>query len=434
MSWAENSTGESLSAARTARVPTGPDGRVVRLPASMLRSRTFHSLVGVTARSIAVMLARISAKWFTAMVQRDLALGSTGLGGGAPSFGVAIRFRVSEKLNSVGLTRTRFTVGAVRRTSATRTLPKTIDHDTTRTSKRSNSTKVWAGSCSASRNFLIATRPVKRLMSMSSMLAARPVMAGICLSACHFTISGRLQTKATPSTRSTPRTISQRRSRRLIACARPRLDRRLVRGRLQERVDAREVAAAEPVGGREPVDLLGGGRHEQRHPEIAGRVHREPQVLAHEVGHEARLVVVAGGGVGHESRHRVHEAHHEGVAGGLGDHVGDHLRVHPEAFRDAEGLAHRHPAHPRDQVVAELDHFPTPTGPTWMTLAPIAESAGRASSKSPAAPPTMIASVPSVARGVPPETGASMNRTPRSCAAFATRCETAGSMVDISTH
>jgi len=71
-----------------------------------------------------------------------------------------------------------------------------------------------------------------------------------------FTISGRLQMKATPSTRSTPRTISQRRSRRLIACAPPRLDRRLVRGRLQERVDAREVAAAEPVGGREPVDLL----------------------------------------------------------------------------------------------------------------------------------------------------------------------------------
>ena len=46
----------------------------------------------------------------------------------------------------------------------------------------------------------------------------------------------------------------------------------------------------------------------------------------------------------------------------------------------------------------------------------------------------MMASVPSVARGVPPETGASMKRTPRSCAAFATRCDTAGSMVDMSTH
>jgi len=69
-----------------------------------------------------------------------------------------------------------------------------------------------------------------------------------------------------------------------------------------------------------------------------------------------------------------------------------------------------------------------------MTLVPIAARAGLASSKSAAAPPTMIASVPSVARGVPPETGASMKRTPRSCAAFATRCDIAGSMVDMSTH
>ena len=62
MSRAENSTGESLSAARTASVPTGPDGRVVRLPASIVRSRTFQSPVGFTARSVTVMLARIRAK------------------------------------------------------------------------------------------------------------------------------------------------------------------------------------------------------------------------------------------------------------------------------------------------------------------------------------------------------------------------------------
>ncbi len=222
MSWAENSSGESLSAARTSSLPTGPEGRVVRLPASMLRSRIFHSLAGVTARSSAVILARISAKCSTATVQRDLVLGSGGGGGGAPSFEAARRRRMSEKLNSVGLRRTRFTVGAVRRNSATRTLPKMPDHGITRRSSRSKSTKVWAGSASASRNFLIATRPVNRLMSMSSMLACRPVMAGICLRACHFTISGRLQTKAIPSSRMTPRTISQRRSRGLIPpAARP---------------------------------------------------------------------------------------------------------------------------------------------------------------------------------------------------------------------
>ena len=62
MSRAENSTGESFSAARTARVPTGPDGLVVRLPASMVRSRTRQSPAGLTARSVTVMLARMRAK------------------------------------------------------------------------------------------------------------------------------------------------------------------------------------------------------------------------------------------------------------------------------------------------------------------------------------------------------------------------------------
>ena len=46
----------------------------------------------------------------------------------------------------------------------------------------------------------------------------------------------------------------------------------------------------------------------------------------------------------------------------------------------------------------------------------------------------MMARVPSVARGTPPETGASMKRTPRSRAAAATRRDTAGSMVDMSTQ
>jgi len=92
------------------------------------------------------------------------------------------------------------------------------------------------------------------------------------------------------------------------------------------------------------------------------------------------------------------------------------------------------PQTPAIRLLQSLTTSPLPTAPTWMTLVPIAASAGLASSKSPAAPPTMIASVPSVARGVPPETGASMKRTPRSCAALATRCDTAGSMVDISTH
>ena len=46
----------------------------------------------------------------------------------------------------------------------------------------------------------------------------------------------------------------------------------------------------------------------------------------------------------------------------------------------------------------------------------------------------MMASVPSVAPVTPPETGASTKRSPRSAAAAATRRETAGSMVDMSTQ
>src|SRR4029434_3109328 len=83
MSCAENSTGDSLSAPCTASVPSGPAGAVVRLPASMVRSRIFHSLTGFTARSVAEMFARISANWSSATTQRDCASGPVGraLGG-----------------------------------------------------------------------------------------------------------------------------------------------------------------------------------------------------------------------------------------------------------------------------------------------------------------------------------------------------------------
>src|SRR5258705_6771187 len=47
---------------------------------------------------------------------------------------------------------------------------------------------------------------------------------------------------------------------------------------------------------------------------------------------------------------------------------------------------------------------------TTLFRSPIASSAGFASAKSLAAPPTMIARVPAVAPPTPPETGASMKR------------------------
>src|SRR5207245_800730 len=89
-------------------------------------------------------------------------------------------------------------------------------------------------------------------------------------------------------------------------------------------------------------------------------------------------------------------------------------------------------ATPAIRLLQSLATSPDPTGPTWMMFEPIAASTGRASSKSRASPPTMIASVPSVARGTPPDTGASMKRAPRRLTASATRRDTLGSMVDMS--
>src|SRR5437870_8525690 len=104
----------------------------------------------------------------------------------------------------------------------------------------------------------------------------------------------------------------------------------------------------------------------------------------------------------------------------------------PSAIRNASLTATA--ATPAIRLLQSLATSPDPTGPTWMMLAPIAASTGRASSKSRASPPTMIASVPSSARGTPPETGASRKRAPRAVTAFAIRRETLGSIVDMSTH
>jgi hypothetical protein len=104
----------------------------------------------------------------------------------------------------------------------------------------------------------------------------------------------------------------------------------------------------------------------------------------------------------------------------------------PCAIRNASLTATA--ATPAMRLLHSLTTSPLPTAPTWITLVPMAASAGRASSTSPALPPTMMARVPSLAPVTPPETGASMNRRPRSAAAAATRRETAGSMVDMSTQ
>src|SRR5205823_5872810 len=74
-------------------------------------------------------------------------------------------------------------------------------------------------------------------------------------------------------------------------------------------------------------------------------------------------------------------------------------------MRKASATAIR--AEPEIKLLHNLATSPDPTAPTWMMLPPIAARAGRASSRSPASPPTMIANVPAAAPPTPPETAAS---------------------------
>ena len=104
----------------------------------------------------------------------------------------------------------------------------------------------------------------------------------------------------------------------------------------------------------------------------------------------------------------------------------------PSAMRKASLTATV--ATPAIRLLQSFATSPAPTAPTWTMCWPMAARTGRASSRSPASPPTMIASVPSSAPPTPPDTGASMKRTPRSRSRAATRWEVAGSIVDMSTQ
>ena len=117
------------------------------------------------------------------------------------------------------------------------------------------------------------------------------------------------------------------------------------------------------MGRRQAEDLLRRRRHEDGHAQVARGAHGEPEILRHEVGHEARRVVAVGRRLADEPRHRVHVLHHPGVAGGLRDDVGENLRVNTESFGDPERLAHRHRGDARDQVVADLRDLARPHGP-----------------------------------------------------------------------
>ena len=69
--------------------------------------------------------------------------------------------------------------------------------------------------------------------------------------------------------------------------------------------------------------------------------------------------------------------------------------------------------------LASLATLPAPTSPTRVTEAAMDLSTGATASKSAALPPAMTVSVPSMALGSPPLTGASRKRTPFSANAAA---------------
>src|SRR5262249_47712523 len=87
----------------------------------------------------------------------------------------------------------------------------------------------------------------------------------------------------------------------------------------------------------------------------------------------------------------------------------------PSAMRNASLTATA--ATPAMRLLQSLATSPLPTGPTWITLAPIASSAGLAAWKSSAEAPTMGGGGPRRPRGVPPGPGAPQRPPPPPAAA-----------------
>src|SRR5258708_1205723 len=90
-------------------------------------------------------------------------------------------------------------------------------------------------------------------------------------------------------------------------------------------------------------------------------------------------------------------------------------------------------AAPRELLIS-FRISPCPSAPTWTISSPPASSSGRARSKSPRSPPTMIVSVPSAARGEDPVTGASIIAAPRAASAAPIRRVSGGAIVEQSTN
>ena len=102
---------------------------------------------------------------------------------------------------------------------------------------------------------------------------------------------------------------------------------------------------------------LGRRRDDGRYPLLACGVDREGEILRHQISHEPRCVLAAGGGALDDPRDRVHVFHDPGGARGFRDDIGQDLRVDAKGLADAERLGDRDEGRARDQIVAQLGNL-----------------------------------------------------------------------------
>src|SRR4029077_21162408 len=105
------------------------------------------------------------------------------------------------------------------------------------------------------------------------------------------------------------------------------LYRRFVRRGREKAVDRSAILASEAVRRSHAVDLLRRSGDRYRHPLLARGVDREPEILRHQIGHEAGRIIAAGAAVRVDAGDRVVLLHDPGRAGRSGDDLGEHLGI-----------------------------------------------------------------------------------------------------------
>ena len=161
------------------------------------------------------------------------------------------------------------------------------------------------------------------------------------------------------------------------------------------------------------VQLLGFAAHRRVGADAARGIGGELQVLEHQRGREPAFVIVVGGRVGPDARHRRIARHRPALARRLGRDVEEGLRGRARASAPARTPRRSRPWSRRGSCCCRS----SPPGrrraaPAWITALAIGSRNGRARSNCSSVPPTMKVRVPAAAAAMPPETGASTKSKP----------------------